>query len=163
MNFSTTPSKTPDVSALAAAIVRHKEPGSLGAFLERHYWSVLGAYTRPMLLQRGHLLIAQGDTDRNIYFIESGNLKVDMRTHSGLVQLAIIGPGNVAGEGSFFSHQTRTASVSVYSDCKVWEMTPANFESLSKQHPAVALALAMALGAVLASRMLDISNRIALT
>lgn len=157
------PSQIPDTRGLVAAISRNTSDGSLGRFLESFRWSVLSAFVRPQRLQRGHLLIAQGDKDRKIYFLESGSLKVDIRTDGGLVQLAILGPGTVVGEGSFFSHLARNASVAAYSDCTVWEMGPQEFSKLSHQHPNVALALAMALGAVMASRMLDLSNRITVT
>ncbi len=163
MTTSASTSQRPDTSALVAAITRNKESGSIGQFLESFRWSVLGAYVKPSTLQRGHLLIAQGDRDRKLYFLESGNLKVDIRTEGGLLQLAVLGAGNVVGEGSFFSRLARNASVSAYSDCTVWELTPQDFDKLSHEHPNIALALAMALGAVLASRMLDMSKRIAVT
>jgi CRP-like cAMP-binding protein len=156
-------SKAPDISGLVGAITRSTGEGSLGRFLESYRWSVLADYVRPATLQRGHLLIAQGDRDRKLYFLESGNLKVDIRTGGGLVQLAIVGPGSVVGEGSFFSRLARSASVAAYSDCKVWEMAPQDFDKLAHEHANVALALSMALGAVMASRMLDMSNRIAVT
>ena len=160
---TSSPVEQPDTRALVAAIARSAPDGGLGRFLESFRWSVLSTFVRPLNQQRGHLLIAQGDKDRKLYFLESGSLKVDIRTESGLLQLALLGPGSVVGEGSFFSHYARSASVSAYSDCTVWEMTPQDFAQLSRQHPNVALALSMALGAVMASRMLDLSQRIAVT
>jgi len=157
------PAPESDTSGLIAAITRNQADGSLGKFLESFRWSVLSAFVQPQTLQRGHLLIAQGDRDRKLYFLESGNLKVDIRTEGGLVQLALLGPGTVVGEGSFFSQLARTANVSAYSDSKVWSMGPQDFDNLRRQNPGVALALAMALGAVMASRMLDLSNRITVT
>lgn len=152
-----------DINALVAAVTRTKADGGLGLFLEEYRWTVLAEYLKPQVLQRGHLLIGQGDHDRRLYFVESGNLKVDMKADAGLVQLAIVGPGSVVGEGNFFSRRTRNASVSAYSDCKVWSMEPEDFENLSRQQPRAALALAMAIGAIMASRMLDIGKRIAVT
>jgi CRP-like cAMP-binding protein len=150
-----------DVTGLVAAIARNTEEVGLSKFLEPYRWSVLARFVKPAQLQRGHLLIAQGDTDRKLFFVESGNLKVDMKTDAGLVHLAVLGPGTVVGEGGFFSHSARNASVSVYSDCKVWEMTPAQFTELSRDHPGVALSLTLALGAVLAGRTLDLTQRVA--
>lgn len=152
-----------DVSALVAAIARGAEDGTLAHFLEPYRWSVLAPYVKPLKLERGHLLIAQGDHDRKLFFVESGNLKVDMKTPGGLVHLAILGPGAVVGEGSFFSHASRNASVSVYSDCKLWELDPARFSDLSHEHPGVALALTLALGAVMSVRMSDLTRRLAIT
>jgi len=42
-------------------------------------------------------------------------------------------------------------------------MPIAKFAELARQHPSVALALTLALGAVLASRMLDVSKRLPVT
>ena len=163
MTTSTLPQGSHDVSPLVAAIARNTDAGGLGKFLESYRWSVLAQYVQPATLPRGHLLIAQGARERALYFLESGDLKVDTKTSAGLVHLAILGPGTVVGEGSFFSGLPRNASVAAYSDCKVWEMALARFAALSHEHPNVALALSQALGAVLASRMLDMGTRLAVT
>lgn len=163
MTTSTLAPSPHDTGALAAAIARNTDAGGLGHFLEAFRWSVLAAYVQPVRLTRGHLLIAQGAKERSLYFLESGDLKVDIKTEAGLVHLAILGPGSVVGEGSFFSGLPRNASVAAYSDCTVWEMTLSRFAALSHDHPGVALALSQALGAVLASRMLDVNRRLALT
>jgi CRP-like cAMP-binding protein len=42
------------------------------------------------------LLIGQGEPDRKLYFVESGDLKVDMHTEGGIIHLAIVGSGSVA-------------------------------------------------------------------
>ncbi len=160
MNSPLPKSQKHDLNGLVAAIARNKEDGTLARFMEPHQWSVLGDYLQPSELQQGHLLIAQGALERRLYFLESGSLKVDLKTGAGLLQLAILGPGTVVGEGSFFSHLARNSSVAAYSECKVWELGPADFAELSKRHPSVALALAMALGAILATRMLDLSRRV---
>lgn len=161
MTSAISPTHKPDLSALTAAIARNTD-GVLGRFLEPYRWSVLADYVHPVTLPRGHLLITQGATDRNLYFLESGDLQVDVKLANGLVRVALLGPGSVVGEGSFFSHAARSATVVAYSDARAWEMTPRNFENLSREHPGVALALSNALGAVLATRLLDLSKRIAI-
>lgn len=151
------------INGLITAISRNTEDGVLAKHLGAPSWYIVADYLHPHEFERGHLLIAQGAPDRNIYFLESGNLKVDVKTDKGLVQLAILGAGTVVGEGSFFSRLPRNASVLTYTACKVWEMSPADFETLGKKHPSVALSLSVALGAILATRMLDVSKRIAIT
>lgn len=160
----TSPTSNPqhaDVAGLIAAIARNTEPGGLAKHLEPFRWKVLADYVHPIQHQRGELLIAQGDMDRKLYFVESGDLKVDMHSPKGIIHLAIVGPGSVVGEGSFFSHLARSASVSAYSGCKVWVMAPSDFDKLSHDNPNVALAVSMALGTILATRMLDMSKRLA--
>jgi len=151
------------VNGLITAISRNTEDGVLSRHLGAQSWYIVADYLRPHTYERGHLLIAQGAQDRNLYFLETGNLKVDVKTDSGLMQLAILGPGTVVGEGSFFSYLPRNASVVAYSSCKVWTMSPEDFETLGKKHPTVALSLSMALSAIMATRMLDVSKRIAST
>jgi CRP/FNR family transcriptional regulator, cyclic AMP receptor protein len=163
MNTTNQNSQNAEVNGLITAISRNKEDGVLARFLGAQSWYIVADYLRPFKYQRGHVLISQGTQDRKLYFLESGNLKVDVKTDAGFVQLAILGAGTVVGEGSFFSHLSRNASVVAYSDCKVWELSPSDFEALSKKFPAVALSLSMALGAILAIRMLDVSRRISVT
>lgn len=151
------------INGLITAIAHNTEDGVLARHLGAQSWYIVADYLRPHTFERGHVLIAQGAQDRNLYFLESGNLKVDVRTDKGLLQLAILGPGTVVGEGSFFSRLPRNAAVVAYSSCKVWELSPADFEVLGKKHPTVALTLAMALGAIVATRMVDVSRRIAVT
>ncbi len=155
--------QNPAVNGLITAIAHNTEDGVLARHLGAQSWYIVADYLHPHEYERGHLLIVQGAPERKLYFLESGNLKVDVKTEQGLVQLAILGPGTVVGEGSFFSHLPRNASVLAYTPCKVWEMSPADFETLGKKHPGVALSLAMALSAILATRMLDVSKRIAIT
>jgi len=153
--------QSPDVTALAAAVASNTEAGGLRKFLELYRWKVLADYIRPVKHTRGELIIGQGEMDRKLYFVESGDLKVDLHTEKGIVHLAIVGPGSVVGEGSFFSHLPRIASVSAYSDCTVWVLAPEDFERLSHNNANVALAVSMALGTILATRMLDMSKRVA--
>jgi len=151
------------INGLITAIARNTEDGVLSRHLSAQSWYIVADYLHPHAYERSNLLISQGAKDRNLYFLESGNLKVDVKTDSGLLQLAILGPGTVVGEGSFFSHLPRNASVVAYSTCKLWAMSPEDFETLGKKHPTVALSLAMALGAIVALRMVDVSKRIAVT
>jgi len=152
--------QSPDVTALAAAVASNTEAGGLRKFLELYRWKVLADYIHPVKHARGELVIGQGELDRKLYFVESGDLKVDMHTEKGIIHLAIVGPGSVVGEGSFFSHLPRSASVSAYSDCRVWTLAPADFERLSHNNANVALAVSMALGTILATRMFDMSKRL---
>ena len=152
---------THDVTALVAAVARNAETGGLRKFLAMYRWKVLADYIRPVSHTRGELVIGQGEMDRKVYFVESGDLKVDMHTDKGIVHLAIVGPGSVVGEASFYSHLPRIAAVSAYSDCKILTLAPEDFERLSHANANVALAVSMALGTILATRMQDMSKRVA--
>lgn len=155
--------RRPEIEGLIQAIAHDRADGLLARHVGVPAWYVVADYLQPHRYERGHVLISQGASDRTLYFLESGDLKVDVRTPQGLAQLAILGPGTVVGEGSFFSHQPRAASVAAYSPCKVWSLSPQDFQTLGTRQPAVALSLAMGLGAVVATRLLDVSRRIAVT
>lgn len=155
--------QNPAVNGLITAIARNTQETALARHLGAPSWYIVADYLHPHTYESGHVLISQGAQDRVIYFLETGNLKVDVKTEKGLMQLAILGAGTVVGEGSFFTQQPRTASVVAYSSCKVWSMNRDDFDALAKRHPTVALSLSMALGAILAMRMSDVSRRIAIT
>lgn len=163
MTDTTAPAIHHSTHTLVTAVQHNTQSDAIGRFLDSVRWSVLGDYITRSTLPRGHMLITQGDHDGRLYFLESGDLKVDMRSPAGQVHLAILGPGSVVGEGGFFTRQARNASVSVFTDCAVWTMTPADFQSLVQQHPAAAVALCVALGSVLATRTLDLGKRVAIT
>ncbi len=163
MNNAVPTSPSPDINGLISAIAHNREDSVLARSLGAQSWYIVADFLHPRHFEKGQVLISQGAADRKLYFLESGSLKVDVRTEAGFVQLALLGPGTVVGEGSFFSHLGRNASVLAYSDCRAWELDPEDFDALARKHPGVALSLSMALGAILATRMLDVSRRIAVT
>lgn len=149
-----------DLAALILAVARNTESGGLRKFLELHRWKALAEYLQPVEYVAWERVFNQGDIDRRLYFVERGELAVDMQTDSGVVSLGAAGAGSVVGEGSFFSHSPRLATVSAKTDCKVWILTPEDFERLSVANSNVALAVSMALGTLLATRMQDLSKRV---
>lgn len=152
-----------DISRLLEAVAGNKGDDTLGRFMPDKAWEVLAHYLSPEKVERGHVLIAQGALDRTLYFVESGVLRVHYGSRNGELQIALLGPGAVVGEGSFFSQIPRNATVQATQAATLWALTPSRFDSLSKKDPVTALALSMALGAVLSTRMLDVSRKIAVT
>ncbi|MET0208079.1 MAG: cyclic nucleotide-binding domain-containing protein [Burkholderiaceae bacterium] len=126
-------------------------------------WDLLAAYLQPSDLPAGQQLIDQGATDRTLFFIESGALSVHVIGDKGQMQLAILNPGSVVGEGSFFSRLPRSANVVATGAARVWRLTPIRFAELANRQPNVALELAMALGGVIAKRMVNRPKRVAVT
>ena len=150
-----------DMSALIQAIANHPSEQTLGQMVSRAQWEILGSYMQPTTLSLSQVLIKQGDADRTLYFVESGSLTVHFEDAAGNIRLATVGAGAVVGEGGFFSHQARSATVQAGTNCRLWALTPMRFSELANRHPQVALALAMALGAIMAKRV--VSNRRKLT
>ena len=90
-------------------------------------------------------------------------LTVHFEDASGKIRLATLGAGSVVGEGGFFSYLARSATVQAGSSCKLWSLTPMRFSELSNRQTQVALSLAMALGAIMAKRVVSNRKRIAVT
>lgn len=163
MNTPFLPQSKADMSALLRAIATNPVEQTLGQMISRSQWEILGSFMQPTALTLSQVLIKQGDADRTLYFVESGSLTVHFEDAAGNIRLATVGAGAVVGEGGFFSQQARSATVQAGSACKLWALTPMRFSELSNRHPQVALALAMALGAIMAKRVVSNRRKLAIT
>lgn len=155
--------KKADLSRLREAVQSNSSDDTLARFMPDSAWEVLAEYLSQEKVERGHVLIAQGALDRTLYFLESGILRVHRGHNNAELQLAILGPGSVVGEGAFFSHIERSATVQATQTAVLWALTPRRFDAMSKEHPQAALALSMALGAVISTRMLHVARKISIT
>jgi CRP/FNR family transcriptional regulator, cyclic AMP receptor protein len=156
-------SNKPDVKGLVEALSQNTSDDALSRAVTPQQWETLGTYLQPFLVVESQVLITQGSQDRTVYFIETGSLSVHYEDDAGRVRLAIVGAGSAVGEGGFFSHLPRSASVQSVGASKLWRLTPIKFAELSNRQPSVALALVMGLGGLVSRRMLDQRKRIAVT
>lgn len=163
MNTLLRPAVRADILALAQAV---RSSGALDALplnLSEVQWLTLGDYVQSMGLEGGQVLIEQGVKERTVYFVESGSLTVHYEDHRERVRMAIVGAGSVLGEGAFFSHLPRSATVNASVPCRLWCLTPLRFRELGTRHPEIALDLSMAMSAVLARRLYNRPKRVAVT
>ena len=163
MSSTFAPHDKPDIKALLEAVASNPNDPTLSHLLTPAQWGVLSGFMQASTLAPGQILISQGAEDRTLYFVESGMLTVHFEDASGKIRLAAVGAGSVVGEGGFFSYMARSATVQAGSACKLWALTPMRFSELSNRQPPVALALAMALGAIMAKRVVSNRRRIAVT
>ena len=152
-----------DITGLAQAISDSHANDALQCKFAPPQLDVLAAYLQPEEYRSGHVLMAQGAEDRTLYFIESGTLAVHYEDQKARVRMAMVGPGTVVGEGAFFAHQARSATVQVSSGCKVWSLSMQRFTELAHRHPAIALELTLAMGGVMAKRLYNRPKRVAVT
>ena len=157
------PAGTPGIKGLIEAVALNTADDSLGKIMTPLHWEAMLPFLLPFFLGQGQMLIAQGSLDQTLYFLESGSLSVHYEDEAGRVHLAILNAGSVVGEGGFFAHMPRNATVQAVGDCKLWNLTHSRFADLSQKRPKVALALSMALGAIVSRRMMDRRKRIAVT
>jgi CRP/FNR family transcriptional regulator, cyclic AMP receptor protein len=89
-------------------------------------------------LHAGDTLFAAGDSGDGCYRLERGLLKVIITSPQGEERiLAILGPGEIAGELSLIDRQPRSASVVAVKDCELSCISQKNFEKCTKQEPDV--------------------------
>ena len=163
MNVSSPIGSKVNLQGLLDAIAQATADDSMTNPLTPAQWDVLAAYLLPVVLPAGQVLFSQGATDRTLYLIESGSLSVHFQDEKERLRLAMVAPGSVLGEGAFFSHRARSATVQASAPCKLWGLTALRFTELSNRQPAIALSLVMAAGAVLAKRLGNRRRRIAAT
>lgn len=152
-----------DIDGLVQAIARNHSPDVFSPNLTSFQWEVLSGYMQPFAMRQGQVLIEQRAQDRTLYLVESGGLTVHYEDAKGRLRIALVEPGSAVGEGAFFTRQPRSATVQAASASKVWCLTPIRFTELSNRNPAVALEIAMALGALVSRRLVNKPKRAAVT
>ncbi len=163
MSVITVPSARADIKALATAMRQSNALDALPLNLSEAQWNTLAGYLQPVMLRQGQALIEQGVKDRTVYLVESGTLTVHYEDSHDRIRIAVVGEGSLLGEGAFFSHLPRSATVSAGSDCRLWCLTPLRFRELCTRAPEIALELTVAMSAVLARRMYNKPKRVAVT
>ncbi|GAA6142285.1 cyclic nucleotide-binding domain-containing protein [Hydrogenophaga sp. 5NK40-0174] len=161
-----TPKNNPvrfDIKLLAEAVQASEAVDALELRLPVLQWEVIASYMQPAMVRRGQLLIEQGVADRTVYFLQSGLLTVHFEDSKDRIRIAQIKPGSIVGEGAFFSHLERSASVNATEESIVWSLTPLRFRELAARQPGVAVDLITAMAGVLAKRMYNKPKRVAVT
>ncbi|CAN7718058.1 cyclic nucleotide-binding domain-containing protein [Variovorax sp. LjRoot84] len=151
------------IQDLCRAIAQNTSYDAFAPAFNPQQWETLASYLQPFDLAAGQVLIDQGANDRTLFFIESGALSVHLIGDTGQMRLAILNPGSVVGEGAFFSRLPRSANVVATGAARVWRLTPIRFSEMSNRQPNLALEMALALGAVIARRMVNRPKRVAVT
>ena len=163
MNAVSLSANQPDLSGLIQAFAHAVGEDSMSDPFTPVQWSTLAPYLQQCSLAAGQVLFSRGTNDRTLYLIESGSLSVHYEDEKERLRLAIVGSGSVVGEGAFFSHRPRSASVQAAAVSKLWGLTGLRFTELSNRQPTLALGLAMAAGSVLARRLGNRRRRVAAT
>ncbi|GAA4342855.1 hypothetical protein GCM10023165_24820 [Variovorax defluvii] len=151
------------IQELCRAVAQNTSYDAFAPAFNAQQWETLGSYLQAFDLSAGQVLIDQGAHDRTLFFIERGALSVHMLGSQGQMRLAILNPGSVVGEGAFFSRLPRSANVVATGAARVWRLTAIRFAEMSNRQPSLALELSMALGAVIAKRMVNKPKRVAVT
>jgi CRP-like cAMP-binding protein len=94
------------------------------------------------LFNAGESIIREGDSDRSIYIILDGRVRVFTKDSKDEdVELAVLGPSDFFGEVSFLTGKPRSSSVASLENSVLIEFTHASTEELVREHPLVKKAL----------------------
>lgn len=114
----------------------------------------LKPYLDRLVLDAGTSISDEGGASDDIYFIESGQATVEIRsTLHEPVRVAVVGPGAVVGELAHYLGESRSASITAESGMVVWRLGPARLDALQKELPRVASSFHQGMASMLARRL----------
>jgi CRP/FNR family cyclic AMP-dependent transcriptional regulator len=137
------------VEQLVEALARLDAKDALQCRLTVDEWKALAPHLSVRFLRPGEPLMEEGDSEREFFILAEGELEVSV----GGNVIATLVPGTVVGEGTFFSGQPRSATVTPSTPGVAWSLHWDKFDAMSDKHPKLAVHLIKALAAVLAVRM----------
>jgi NTE family protein len=110
---------------------------SVGIFadLDPSELEVLATETETRTLQRGDVLVRQGDTAEDLYIVLTGRFAVTKQGRRD--PIAEIGPEQPIGEIAFLTGGTRTATVTAMRDSVVLRLGRGDFELLTAKCPSI--------------------------
>ncbi|MEJ6393690.1 SulP family inorganic anion transporter [Gymnodinialimonas sp. 2305UL16-5] len=99
----------------------------------------LKPYLTKIMLKAQDVLIKQGHAGSDIYFIESGLIKVHLDSPPNPpIHLRTLRPGAVVGEMSFFLQRVRTASATAETAATLWRLSQDDLQRMTQSHPVLA-------------------------
>ncbi len=102
----------------------------------------LEASMSPLSLKRGEVLFNEGDDGNQLYVVTEGKIKLGRTSPDGRENLlAILGPGQMFGELSFFDPGPRSATATSVTDVTVQSLSHEALTPVLSSHAEVALAL----------------------
>jgi len=86
-------------------------------------------------LNKGDVLIHEGDDSSNLYFLQKGSMAVFKRSGDTEKQIGTIYAGELVGEMSFLDREPRCASVKAIGECELVEIPIIKFEKYFQDQP----------------------------
>ncbi len=90
---------------------------------------------------KGTVLFKEGDIGKEMYLINSGEVKLTRKTPYGDVVLATLSFGEFFGEMSVITNKPRTVTAETVSDCRLNVISKDVLETLISTNPLVALSI----------------------
>jgi SulP family sulfate permease len=103
---------------------------------------------------QNHYLILQGDPSNELFFIESGRVRVVVELDNGrTMRIRTMGAGTVVGEIGLYLNQQRLASVVTEEPCTIYRLSGEALLKMEQENPALASAFHEFMVRVLAERV----------
>ena len=123
-----------------------------------HPWrvdtSTLLDYMERLDVGKNYYLILQGDPSSELFFIESGRVKVIVELDNGrTMRIRTMGAGTVVGEIGLYLDQQRVASVVTEEPCTIYRLSAEALHKMELENTALALAFHEFMVRVLAERV----------
>jgi CRP-like cAMP-binding protein len=99
------------------------------------------------------LVLKEGDTTRDLYFIDVGEIQIQRNTPYGCYKLALLKTGDVFGETSFVDDNARSGDALIVSDTTLFRMNPNSLAPAMEKDQRFTLALYWALWKSLSSKL----------
>ena len=116
-----------DISELLKSILKEENVGKLIPYLKCHEY------------HSGEYLIREGDPADRMYFVQSGQVTVQLETPGKFpVRLETVNPGRTVGELGFFLGTRRAASVVANRDSVVYALSVTDLEQMERIDPEAA-------------------------
>lgn len=96
---------------------------------------------KPARFRQGEAIIREGDPGEEMFFMESGRVRVTRGAAPREVFLSELRAGDLFGEMALLTGSPRSATVTAVSDVDLWSMSKAVFDDLVTAYPNLALAL----------------------
>lgn len=103
--------------------------------------TAISAKLRKVHFEQGEIVFVENSLGDSMYLIESGQVKVSVRTGTDQEEKIInyLGPGNFFGEMALILNQRRSATVTVTIDADLWMLRKADMDELLAENPEIAL------------------------
>ncbi len=110
-------------------------------------YKMIDQYSSMKEVSKGDVLYLQGASDKNVYLLKKGAVKITKLTPQGNeIILDIFSGGSMFGEMSVIDPQERDESAVVVEDALLCIMTKENFERLIQMVPGLAIRLSKMIG-----------------
>ncbi len=125
---------------------------------------ILKPYFKAKTAPVGSILIEYGQTDRDLYFLISGNYeiyrKIQYSNRLAALKVASLEAPLLLGEGNLLLQQERNATILVSRQAKYFMLEYDDFLKIRSEHPLIAIKLLEYAGHVMTKRFNELQNMV---